>query len=128
MSPLKAQAIYAKAWALEHQDKLDEAIALYEQVPDLTDTELAAQSLFMQGEVFFRKKEHTKAIPCFFKAAFSYGFEEWASKSLFEAGRCFEVLKNTEKAIEMYQELICDFALQIAILTTFRKIPTQAVL
>lgn len=105
-SPYLAEAYYAQAWALQNTGKPDEALEIYSKVTDASDAEVAARAWFMRGEIYFGQKDHKEAIKNFFKAAYGYGYPEWAANSLFEAGRCFEVLKQSPQAIKMYEELI----------------------
>jgi TolA-binding protein len=103
---LKAEARYGTGWALQQQDKVEEAIQAYEKVTEETDTETAAKARFMIGECFFAQKNHKEATKHFLKAAFAYRHPEWSAMALFEAARCFEVLKDIEQAKNCYQQLI----------------------
>ncbi len=103
---LRPESRYGVGWALQQQDKLDEAIKQYEQVTEETETETAAKARFMIGECYFAKKEHKVASKHFLKAAFAYGHKEWSAMAYFEAARCFEVLKDIPQAKSSYQQLI----------------------
>ena len=102
----RAEARYGLGWALQNQNKLDEAIQQYEQVTEETQTATAAQARFMIGECLFTQKQHAEAAKHFLKAAYGYGHEEWSALAFFEAARCFEVLKDVEHAKNSYRELI----------------------
>ena len=103
---LKAEARYGTGWALQQQDKIEEAIQAYEKVTEETDTETAAKARFMIGECFFAQKNHKEATKHFLKTAFAYRHPEWSAMALFEAARCFEVLKDVDQAKNCYQQLI----------------------
>ena len=103
---LKSEARYGTGWALQQQDKIEEAIRAYEKVTDETDTETAAKARFMIGECFFAQKNHKEATKHFLKTAFAYRHPEWSAMALFEAARCFEVLKDVDHAKNCYQQLI----------------------
>ena len=67
----------------------------------------------MVGEVLFDQGNHKEAIRNFFKVAYGYGDDKspepyhlWQASALFESARCFEVLKGTEQARKMYNELL----------------------
>jgi len=102
----KAESRYSVGWTLQNQDKLDEAIQQYEQVTEETDSETAAKARFMIGECYFTKQDHQTAAKHFLKAAYGYGHEEWSAMAFFEAGRCFEVLKDVNQARNSYQAMI----------------------
>ena len=67
----------------------------------------------MIGEVYFEQGNHKEAIRNYFKVAYGYGdtqspepYHLWQASALFEAGRCFEVLKSVEQAKKMYNDLL----------------------
>lgn len=103
---LKSEARYGTGWALQQQEKIDEAIQAYEKVTEETDTETAAKARFMIGECYFAQKNHKEATKHFLKTSFAYRHPEWSAMALFEAARCFEVLKDVEQAKNCYQQLI----------------------
>jgi TolA-binding protein len=106
-SPYAPQAIYEQGWAQQSQDKLDEAIKLYETViAKATNQEVAARAQYMIGEIQFQKKDHKEAIKSFYRVVAGYGYPRWQADAMYEAARCFEVLKMKDKAIEQYRELV----------------------
>jgi TolA-binding protein len=107
--PLLQEARYGLAWALQNQDKLDEARAVYEQVTKATGTETAAKSRFMIGECAFRQKKYQEAVEHFLEAALAYPYEEWQALGHFEAGRCFIALKDTPKALDALETVVKKF-------------------
>jgi TolA-binding protein len=109
MFKLLQEARYGLGWALQNQDKLDEAKAMYEQVTKATTTETAAKSRFMIGECAFRQKKHKEAIEHFLEAALAYPYEEWQALGHFEAGRCFIALSDTPKALDELEIVVKKF-------------------
>jgi TolA-binding protein len=103
---LRAEARYGAGWALQHQGRFADAIAQYEKVTEETQTETAAKARFMIGECCFAKKDHKEATRHFLKAAYSYGHKEWSPMAFFEAGRCFEVLRDSAQAKTCYQQIV----------------------
>ena len=95
---LLQEAKYGLGWALQNQNKLAEARAIYEQVIKATSTETAAKSRFMIGECAFRQKKYQEAVEHFLECALGYSYPEWQALGYFEAGRCFIELKDTTKA------------------------------
>src|SRR5205085_5048633 len=100
------EARYGVGWALQNQDKLEEARAVYEQVTKATNTETAAKSRFMIGECAFRQKKHREAVEHFLEAALAYPYEEWRALGHYEAGRCFIALKDTPKALDELETVV----------------------
>jgi TolA-binding protein len=98
--PLLQEARYGLGWALQNQDRLDEARAVYEQITKATSTETAAKARFMIGECAFRQKKHKEAVEHFLEAALAYPYEEWQALGHFEAGRCFIALEDTPRALD----------------------------
>lgn len=102
-------AIYAQGWAAQNQDQSDAALALYQQVIDATDAEIAAQARFMMGEIQFARGQHAEAVRDFFKVAYGYRHAKWQAAAHYEAGRCFEVLQKQDQARKSYQEVVDKF-------------------
>jgi TolA-binding protein len=102
----RPEARYGLGWAHHQQGSFDLAIAQYEKVTEETQTETAAKARFMIGEIHFARKQHKEAIKHFLRTAFGYGHKEWSALGYFEAGRCFEVIKDVPKAIAQYKEMI----------------------
>ncbi|MDG1895385.1 MAG: tetratricopeptide repeat protein [Fuerstiella sp.] len=103
---MRPEARYGVAWALQNEGQLDNAIAAYEQVTEESDTETAAKARFMIGECCFAQKKHKNATKHFLKTVFLYNHPEWSAVAYFEAGRCFEVLRDTEQARNCYEQVI----------------------
>ncbi len=103
------EARYGLGWALQNQEKLDEARAVYEQVTRAVNTETAAKSRFMIGEIAFRQKKHEEAVEHFLEAALGYSYPEWQALGYYEAGRCFIELKEPKKAIQTLETIVKKF-------------------
>jgi len=103
------EATYEEGWALQNLGKLDEALARYEQVIEedgANNSEVAAKSRFMIGEIYFEKKDHAQAIIQFYLVAKGYGYPKWQANAYYEAARCFEVLNKPEQAVANYREVL----------------------
>lgn len=102
------EARYGLAWALQNQNRLDEARKTYAQVAADTEGEVietAAKARFMLGELFFSEKKYEDAIEQFLFAA-NLPFDEWRALARFEIGRCFLELGKKPQAIASLQEVI----------------------
>ena len=109
-SPHVAEALFGQGRALHNLDKLDEAMAVYEQVLTKSTAEPAARAQLMIGEIQFTQKKHAEAIKSFFKVSYGYGYPQWQADAVYEAGRCFEVLGQKSQALKQYEKLVKDFA------------------
>lgn len=103
------EARYGYAWALQNEGQIEQAIPIFEQVTEETQSETAAKARFMIGECLFAQKKHKEATRNFLKAAFTYNHQEWSAMAYFEAARCFEVLRDVEQASTCYQNLISKY-------------------
>jgi TolA-binding protein len=105
-----AQARYAAAWARQNLGQLDAALAGFRGLADATTTPLAARARLMEGEVLFEQGRHEDAIRTFFKVAYATGdgpeYRPWQAQAIYEAARCFEVLRQTDQARGLYAELV----------------------
>jgi len=106
---MKPEARYGLGWALQNEGQLDAAIEQYEAVTEETSSETAAKARFMIGECRFAQKGHKDATKHFLKAALFYNHPNWAPMAYFEAGRCFEVLRDTEQAKTCYEKVVTQF-------------------
>ena len=104
-----SEARYGLAFAMQKQNRLDEAAATYLLITKETNTETAAKSRFMIGEIAFSKKNFKEAIEHFLEAAVGYPYEEWQVLGYLEAGRCFIELKENDKARETLQTVVTKY-------------------
>jgi len=86
-----------------------QAIESFQRVIQKTTDETAARAQFMIGEIQFQQKDYEGAVKSFFRVAYGFNSPTWQAAALFEAARCFEMLKKPEQAAQMYQELIEKF-------------------
>lgn len=104
--PQRADAAYGFAFALQQQGKVDDAIAAYERITAQTETEIAAKSRFMIGEIAFGQKRYEDAIEHFLLVTVGYPYPSWQGLASFETARCFAELGNVEKATATLKEMI----------------------
>jgi TolA-binding protein len=104
----KHEARYGAAWALQNQNRLDDARKAYEQIVADTEGEIletAAKARFMLGELAFGEKKYEDAIEQFLFAA-QLPFEEWRALARFEIGRCFLELGKKDQAAAALKEVV----------------------
>jgi TolA-binding protein len=105
-----ARARYAAAWARQNLGQLEAALVGFRGLADASTTPLAARARLMEGEVLFEQGRHEEAIRSFFKAAYATGegadYRPWQAQAVFEAARCFEVLRQTDQARGLYAEVL----------------------
>jgi TolA-binding protein len=101
-----ADARYGLAVALQNQNQLDEAAALFEKVTTETETETAAKARFMAGEIDFARKKYADAIEDFLAVTVGYPYPQWQGLAQFEAGRCLMELGDKPKAIAAFETLL----------------------
>jgi TolA-binding protein len=104
--PQSAEAQYGIAYALQQQGQLDRAIEVYNQVTKSTETETAAKSRFMIGEIKFGQKQYEDAIEHFLTVTVGYPYESWQALARFEAARCFMELGDKTNATNLLRELL----------------------
>lgn len=103
------EARYGLGLALQMQVKLDEARAVYEKVTIDTDTEAAAKSRYMIGEIAFAEKKYSEAIEHFVLTATGYAYEQWQGEANYEMARCFIELKMPEQARDALETVVKKF-------------------
>ncbi|HUT12727.1 MAG TPA: tetratricopeptide repeat protein [Thermoguttaceae bacterium] len=103
------QALYEKGWALQKLDKPDEAMPIYQQVIAQTDQEPAARAKFATGAIYFGRGEHADAIINYIDVASNYAIPDLQADALWEAARCYEVIRKIPQAINQYEKLVNQF-------------------
>ena len=97
------QAQFGIAWALENQDKHDQAIAAYQKVVERHQGPTAARAQFQIGECLYALKKYDEAVRELLKVDILYAYPEWSAAALFEAGRCFEALEKPHEARAQFE-------------------------
>ena len=113
-SPFLPEVQYEQGWAKKNQEKLDEALKLFETAADAAPNRISGvRGRFMQGEILFQTGKHSEAVRQYFKviAASVEGdeFKPWQAHATYEAALCLETLKKKEEAKKLYQEVIQKF-------------------
>ena len=101
-----ADAGYGIAFALQQKNQLDAALEAYQKVTESTETEAAAKSRFMMGEIEFGRKKYEEAIEHFLTATVGYPYDQWQALGRFESARCFMELGDKERAAQTLREMI----------------------
>jgi TolA-binding protein len=101
-----AEARYGLAVALQNQNQLDKAVALFEEVTRQTESETGAKARFMAGEIDFARKKYADAIEDFLAVTVGYPYPEWQGLAQFETGRCLMELGDKAKAIAAFETLL----------------------
>jgi TolA-binding protein len=65
----------------------------------------AARAQFQIGECLFAQGKHDEAVRELLKVDILYAYPEWSAAALYEAGRCFEAMNQTEKARAQYEQV-----------------------
>ena len=102
----RPEARYGLGYALQKQNKLDDAIKVYEQTTSETETETAAKARFMIGEIEFGRKRYEDAIEQFLVVTAGYPYPAWQTLARFETARCFVELGDRPRAISTLKEMI----------------------
>ncbi|MBL7133156.1 MAG: tetratricopeptide repeat protein [Phycisphaerae bacterium] len=96
-------AQFGLGWAMENQKKYDEARKWYARVIENHNGPTAAKAQFHTGECYFAEGEFKEAVRELLKVDIIYAYPQWSSKALYEAGRAFEKLGQTDDARAQYK-------------------------
>ncbi len=99
LSPL---AWFGIGWSQENQAQYEPARQAYTKVVDNDTSATAARAQFQIGETWFAQKKYDQAARELLKVDILYAYPEWSARALFEAGRCFEQLKQNDEAKKQY--------------------------
>ena len=87
----------------------ESARQMYQKVIASSDgakTETAAKAQWMIGETFFHQKKYYDAIRAYLRLEQLYDFPTWQAASLFQAGKCHELLGESKEAADLYRRII----------------------
>lgn len=101
----------ARAWlylgkALQASGGGSAAEAAFQQVTELTDTELAAEAQFRLGDARYQRGDRDGAVDALLKLSVLYGHEEWVAQGLWLAGKCYAESGQTDRARKLWSELV----------------------
>ena len=95
--------------ALQQDEQYEAAEQAFREVTVLTESELSAEAQFRIGESRMSRGLTTDAVDAFVKLSILYGHEEWVQRGLSSGGDCYVQLKQPQKAVKLYEELIRRF-------------------
>ena len=108
-SPLAYRAQFSIGWALENQQKYDEARTQYQMVIAATNGETAARAQFQIGETYLAQQKYEQGATALLAVEDVYAYPKWSARALFEAGRAFEQLKQPEQAKVQYTQVLTKY-------------------
>ena len=104
--PQLDEAMYGLGYALQQQEKIDQALDSYQKLTQQSETETAAKARFMIGEIAFGQERYSDAIEHFLLVTVGYPYESWQALARYETARCFSELGDKQRAIETLKEMI----------------------
>ncbi len=107
-SPFAPEARYGIGWALQHQNKLDEAVKAYEQVIAATTAEVAAKAQLGIGQCRLAQKKYAEAAAAFLVVRYTYDYPELSYAAALEAARAFAEGNQPEQAEKVLKKLVKD--------------------
>ena len=96
-------ARFGVGWAMENRKKYDDARTWYAQVAGTHNGPTAARAQFQIGECYFAEGKYDQAARELMKVDIVYAYPEWSAPALYDAGRAFEQLRQTDKARKQYE-------------------------
>ncbi len=102
-------AQFGIGWSLESRKKPGEARKWYAKVVEGHNGPTAARAQFQIGETYFTEKQYHRAARELLKVDIVYGYPQWSARALYEAGRSFEQVGETQQAKRQYQQCISKF-------------------
>ena len=107
--PWANEARYGAGWALQNQNRFDEAVNLYSQVSAATATELGARAQLNIGQCRLAQKRYPEATTALLVVPFTYDYPNLSALALMEAARGFAENKQTDQAGKLLERLIRDY-------------------
>lgn len=92
--------------------RFSEAREAYERVvqsPTGSKTETAAKAQWMIGESYFHQDNYEEAIAAFERVEVLYGYPQWQSAALLQAGKCHSKSGDWKQAVKLFARLIREY-------------------
>ncbi len=107
--PWANEARYGAGWALQSQNRFDEAVNLYSQVAAATATELGARAQLNIGQCRLAQKRYPEATTALLVVPFTYDYPNLNALALMEAARGFAENKQEDQAGKLLERVIRDY-------------------
>ncbi len=107
--PWANDARYGAAWALQNQNRFDEAVNLYSQVAAATATELGARAQLNIGQCRLAQKKYSEATTALLVVPFTYDYPNLSALALMEAARGYAENNQADQAGKLLERVIRDF-------------------
>jgi cellulose synthase operon protein C len=110
-SPLAYHVDLVQGRGHQNQARFEEARTAFAKVidsPHGKGTETAAKAQLFIAESHLLQKDYQRAFEEYYRVLL-YGFPQWQSAALYQAGQCEEMLKQWQGAAKSYRQLLEDF-------------------
>jgi TolA-binding protein len=107
--PWANDARYGAGWALQNQNRFDEAVNLYAQVTAGTATELGARAQLNIGQCRLAQKRYPEATTALLVVPFTYDYPNLSALALMEAARGFAENNQADQAGKLLERVIRDY-------------------
>jgi TolA-binding protein len=100
---------YLLGRCLANEARFEDARAAYKRATQSESggkSEVAAMAQWMIGESFFHQRDYEAAIQAYLRVEILYAYPTWQAAALLQAGKCYELLGQQAKAIELYSRLV----------------------
>jgi TolA-binding protein len=108
-TPSAHESTFRIAALYEQLEKIDDAIALYEQAASAAMNNTAAQARFRLGELFEKKEAYDVAAKNYMRVAILFLHPTLSPESMWRAGRCFEKGGNRKSALKTYADIVSEY-------------------
>ncbi|MFO0967192.1 MAG: tetratricopeptide repeat protein [Gemmataceae bacterium] len=109
-SPWVDEARYGVGFALQNQNRFDEAVNAYTQVTTRSAAEIAAKAQLQIGLCRLEQKRFGDAATAFLVVPFTYDYPDLSAAALLEAARALSDDRKTEQAIRILERVRRDYA------------------
>ncbi len=102
------EARYGIGWSLQNQGRFDEAVASYQQVTNLSATELAARAQLQIGLCRIEQKRYPEASIALLVVPYTYDHPQLSAVAMLEAARALTLDKRTDQAVRLLETILRD--------------------
>lgn len=108
-SPLRHDARYGIAWALQNQKQFDQAAQQYQLIINETATEVAAKAQYQMAMCRVEQRRLPEAANALLVVPFTYDYPEWSATAILEAGKVFQEMQQGSQARRLFERVLKDY-------------------
>jgi tetratricopeptide (TPR) repeat protein len=108
-SPWTEEARFGIGFALQNQNRFDEAVSAYTEITRRTASEVAARAQVHIGMTRIAQKKYAEATTALLSVPYTYDYPEWSAAACYEAARAFKEMQKPQEAASLWKRVVDEY-------------------